>query len=149
MGKEPGMGKEPSKGQEPGMGKDAGMGQEPGQQRGMGKEPGKGEGDGMGKEPGSAKGKGEPSDKPPQGEANAEQGASGGKVTNNQKGFDPREGERQFLKTAPRQGPFQRDRSTWQSLPPRERAALIERYVRELPLEYRGVLKAYYEALAK
>jgi hypothetical protein len=94
-------------------------------------------------------GEGKPSDQQGQGEAKGEQGAVGGTATNSQKGKDPREGQRDFIKTAPKDGDVKRDRSTWESLPPRERAAVIERYVRELPLEYREILKAYYEALGK
>ena len=37
----------------------------------------------------------------------------------------------------------------WNSLMDRERAALNENFARELPLEYRRLLKDYYEALAK
>lgn len=40
-------------------------------------------------------------------------------------------------------------RSTWEPLSPRQRAALNENFARELPLEYRGMLKAYYRALAE
>jgi hypothetical protein len=40
-------------------------------------------------------------------------------------------------------------RSTWEPLNPRERAALSENFARELPLEYRGLLKAYYRALSE
>ncbi|MBN1419234.1 MAG: DUF4175 family protein [Planctomycetes bacterium] len=37
----------------------------------------------------------------------------------------------------------------WTPLGPRERDALLERYARELPVEYRRLLEEYYEALAK
>jgi hypothetical protein len=40
-------------------------------------------------------------------------------------------------------------RSTWEPLNPRQRAALSEHFARELPLEYRSHLKAYYRALAE
>lgn len=40
-------------------------------------------------------------------------------------------------------------RSTWEPLSPRQRAALSENFARELPLEYRATLKAYYRALAE
>lgn len=40
-------------------------------------------------------------------------------------------------------------RSEWEVLGSRDRAALNENFVRELPLEYRDVLKDYYERLAK
>lgn len=39
--------------------------------------------------------------------------------------------------------------STWEPLNTRERAALSENFARELPLEYRSMLKAYYRALAE
>jgi hypothetical protein len=37
----------------------------------------------------------------------------------------------------------------WQVLGQRQRAALNENFARELPLEYRSMLKTYYERLAK
>jgi hypothetical protein len=37
----------------------------------------------------------------------------------------------------------------WEVLGRRERAALNENFARELPLEYRAILKDYYERLAK
>jgi hypothetical protein len=40
-------------------------------------------------------------------------------------------------------------KSEWNSLMDRERAALNENFARELPLEFRKLLKDYYEALAK
>lgn len=40
-------------------------------------------------------------------------------------------------------------RSTWEPLNARERAALSENFARELPLEYRAALKAYYRSLAE
>jgi hypothetical protein len=40
-------------------------------------------------------------------------------------------------------------KSEWNSLVDRERAALNENFARELPLEYRRLLRDYYEALAK
>ena len=39
--------------------------------------------------------------------------------------------------------------SEWEVLGRRERAALNENFARELPLEYRVLLKDYYESLAK
>lgn len=39
--------------------------------------------------------------------------------------------------------------STWEPLNARERAALSENFARELPLEYRSMLKAYYRSLAE
>lgn len=40
-------------------------------------------------------------------------------------------------------------RQEWEVLGKRDRAALNENFARELPLEYRAVLKDYYERLAK
>ena len=40
-------------------------------------------------------------------------------------------------------------KSEWSSLVDRERAALNENFARELPLEFRKLLKDYYEALSK
>ncbi len=40
-------------------------------------------------------------------------------------------------------------KSTWEPLGPRQRAALNENFARELPLEYRGLLKRYYQSLAE
>ena len=40
-------------------------------------------------------------------------------------------------------------RQEWEVLGKRDRAALNENFARELPLEYRSVLKDYYERLAK
>ena len=37
----------------------------------------------------------------------------------------------------------------WEVLGKRDRAALNENFARELPLEYRAILKDYYERLAK
>ncbi len=40
-------------------------------------------------------------------------------------------------------------KSTWEPLSPRQRSALSEHFARELPLPYRGLLKAYYRSLAE
>ena len=40
-------------------------------------------------------------------------------------------------------------RQEWQVLGRRDRAALNENFARELPLEYRSILKTYYERLAQ
>ena len=40
-------------------------------------------------------------------------------------------------------------RLEWEVLGKRDRAALNENFARELPLEYRAILKDYYESLAK
>jgi hypothetical protein len=40
-------------------------------------------------------------------------------------------------------------RTDWQVLARRDRASLNENFARELPLEYRELLKDYYERLAK
>jgi hypothetical protein len=40
-------------------------------------------------------------------------------------------------------------RLEWEVLGKRDRAALNENFARELPLEYRAILKDYYERLAR
>ena len=40
-------------------------------------------------------------------------------------------------------------RQEWEVLGRRDRAALNENFARELPLEYRAILKDYYERLAQ
>ena len=40
-------------------------------------------------------------------------------------------------------------RADWEGLGSRDRAALNENFVRELPLEYREILKDYYERLTQ
>jgi hypothetical protein len=42
-----------------------------------------------------------------------------------------------------------KDKAEWESLIDRQRAALHENFARELPLEYREMLKEYYQALSK
>jgi len=39
-------------------------------------------------------------------------------------------------------------RSTWTPLAARERGAVNQKYVNQLPLEYRGVLEEYFEAIS-
>jgi hypothetical protein len=65
-----------------------------------------------------------------------------------QPGFDPQGGDRVFVKTAPLGAAVERDLSTWSHLAGRTTPLLNEKFVRELPLEYREMLCAYYEALA-
>jgi hypothetical protein len=62
---------------------------------------------------------------------------------------DPHEGERIFIRSASATGKFDRDNSHTNSLGARDRGPLVEKYIRELPLEYREMLKAYYQNLAK
>jgi hypothetical protein len=54
-----------------------------------------------------------------------------------------------FVKGTPGGADVNRDKMQWESLTERDRAALNENFARELPLEYRQLLKDYYEALAK
>jgi hypothetical protein len=54
-----------------------------------------------------------------------------------------------FLKSDPAGADVNRDKAQWESLINRDRAALNENFARELPLEYRQLLKEYYEALSK
>jgi hypothetical protein len=54
-----------------------------------------------------------------------------------------------FSKTAVEGDLEKGGRSEWRVLGRRERAALNENFARELPLEYRGILKGYYEKLTE
>ncbi len=54
-----------------------------------------------------------------------------------------------YLKTDPGGAPPAKSRSEWEELLQREREALNENFARELPLEYREMLKQYYEALSR
>lgn len=54
-----------------------------------------------------------------------------------------------FVKGSTGGADVNRDRAQWESLTERDRGALNENFARELPLEYRRVLKEYYEALSK
>ena len=55
----------------------------------------------------------------------------------------------EFAKASPAGKAVQGHKAEWSSLLDRERAALNENFARELPLEFRKLLKDYYEALAK
>jgi hypothetical protein len=55
----------------------------------------------------------------------------------------------EFTKASPAGKAVQGRKAEWNSLLDRERAALNENFARELPLEFRKLLKDYYEALAK
>jgi hypothetical protein len=54
-----------------------------------------------------------------------------------------------FSKTAAEGKLTRGKRAEWEVLGRRDRAALNENFARELPLEFRGILKDYYERLAK
>jgi len=54
-----------------------------------------------------------------------------------------------FTKASPGGKAIQGHKAEWNSLIDRERAALNENFARELPLEFRKLLKDYYEALSK
>ncbi|MCE9545614.1 MAG: hypothetical protein K8T25_08865, partial [Planctomycetia bacterium] len=89
---------------------------------------GKGEGKGMGMGMGEGMGKG---------------GKPGGRSKN------PGPGRRDFART-PVYGDRPDDtKSNWKSLSNRERGALSENFARELPREYREMLKAYYDTISK
>jgi hypothetical protein len=53
-----------------------------------------------------------------------------------------------FLKATPRGKVPEKNRAEWQELTEREREALHENFARELPLEYRQLLRDYYKALS-
>jgi len=54
-----------------------------------------------------------------------------------------------FLKAATKGDTLAQGKAGWESLTQRDRAALNENFARELPLEYRDMLKEYYRILAK
>ncbi len=56
---------------------------------------------------------------------------------------------RTFIKSVPRGEAVRRDRAEWEPLAERERKALNENFIRELPLEYREVLMRYYRILSQ
>jgi hypothetical protein len=62
---------------------------------------------------------------------------------------NPRAGERLFEKTDVEGQLPTSSASTWTSLSTRERDALGENFARELPREFRDMLKVYYEELSK
>ena len=68
---------------------------------------------------------------------------------NQTKGDPQEEANRTFSKTGVSGTAAKADKSTWQSLGKRERDALGQKYSRELPPEYRELLKDYYKALSK
>ncbi len=142
-GTQPGrQGMQPGQGTQPGgQGTQPGKGMNPGQGQGTGKGQGQGAGQGVGTGLGAGMGIG-----PGVGMG---LGVGLGLAMNNQQGLDPKGGDRRFVKTAPAGPAVARDRSTWSSLGARERQALTEQYVQSLPAEYRELLRAYYEALAK
>ena len=55
----------------------------------------------------------------------------------------------EFTKASPAGKAIQGQKAEWNSLIDRDRAALNENFARELPLEFRKMLKDYYEALSK
>jgi len=63
--------------------------------------------------------------------------------------MNPVDGMRMFPNATPMGAPAGRGDASWNPLGPRERDALLQRYARELPIEYRPLLEEYYEALAK
>jgi len=63
--------------------------------------------------------------------------------------FDSKGGWKEFSKSAPGGKRPKGTKGEWESLVNRERAPLDEKFARELPLEYRKLLKDYYEALSK
>ncbi len=64
--------------------------------------------------------------------------------------MDPQGGDWSvFLKATPRGKVPDKNRAEWQELTEREREALHENFARELPLEYRQLLRDYYKALSQ
>jgi hypothetical protein len=64
-------------------------------------------------------------------------------------GFNPRGGDRIFGKSAATGGAVARDRATWSSLAGRRLPPPSEAFIRELPVEHREMLRAYFEALSR
>ena len=58
-------------------------------------------------------------------------------------------GWRTFFAASPKGKPVAKDSSEWESLTEREREALNENFARELPLEFREMLRDYYIELSK
>jgi hypothetical protein len=56
---------------------------------------------------------------------------------------------RTFFAASPKGKPVAKDSSEWESLTEREREALNENFARELPLEFREMLRDYYIELSK
>ena len=63
--------------------------------------------------------------------------------------FDSRDHWTEFVKAAPLGKAPEGGKAEWQSLKERQRAALNENFMRELPLQFRDLLRDYYETLAK
>jgi hypothetical protein len=97
---------------------------------------------------GQGEGEGKPSKEPGRGIARGREGSSGG-IVDNAPAKDPREGERIFIKKAPKDGQYDRNRAAPAALGRDDRGPLNENYLQGLPMEYRGLLKNYYESLAK
>jgi len=65
-------------------------------------------------------------------------------------GFNPREFGSRYFGRQNAAGPNNSSGDArWGAISPREREALHQKFARELPLEYRDLIEAYYEALAK
>jgi len=65
-------------------------------------------------------------------------------------GFNPREfGSRNFGRQNAAGPNNSSGDARWGAISPHEREALHQKFARELPLEYRDLIEAYYEALAK
>ncbi|MBC8507436.1 MAG: hypothetical protein H8D34_21435, partial [Chloroflexi bacterium] len=63
--------------------------------------------------------------------------------------LDPKGHWFNFIKGSPAGKIVTGKKGEWNSLVERERSALHENFARELPLEYRQLLKDYYQSLAK
>jgi hypothetical protein len=106
-----------------------------GQGQGMGQGTGQGLGQGIGQGQGQGQGIGISSQ------------ASG--IAGNMPGIDPRGGDRAFGKSAAAGAPVERDRSNWSSLGSRKVQPSSESFIRELPVEHREMLRAYFEILSR
>ncbi len=129
-----------------GKGKGEGQGEHKGKGEGQGKGEGKGEGEGQGK--GKGEGKGEGQSMSLAKGAGGKGGVVAGPLPIVSPGASPGEGKRTFIKTGTGGLRLMRGDSDWEPLSPREREVLDASFARELPIEYRELLKDYYRTLA-
>ncbi len=111
-----------------------------------------GRGKGKGKGKGNKKGPPGKDDKPMPDGKPAERGEIKPMLAKNRPGRinrNPKAGERRFEKSPVMGKRPTDDKSTWVALSSEERDALSENFARELPREYRDMLKTYYEELSK
>lgn len=108
---------------------------------------------GKGKKPGPPKPDSEPGDQEPKENTEPDENAAIvpalAKNMPTRSKVEPKAGERLFEKTKVEGKIPQGSDSTWTSLSRKERESLSENFARELPREYRDMLKVYFEELSK